>query len=448
MSALVLAAHVDPEHLASTVAALRGLGHAVLQAESASTVREHVVRAAPDVVVGDLVLCRSAPLDGLWPPALLVCGGEGSGPPVELPLSLFARWQAPAGALHAPPPAAALDALLAARAVWLDRAETRRALAARAIDPLGGPGAEARRLRDQVARIASTPRTTTLILGGPGSGRRSLARALHERSPRAQGACVILDVARAAPGELEALVLCAGLEGREGPKGTGGAPSAPARARDGTLCLHRVDALSGGDQAWLAGFLLERTWIEQPSGLERALSARLVATAGLDLAEQVEQGRFREDLYSRLNVMSARIAPLAGRPADVAALARQHAARAAAEHPELFRGEVSPAALDALRAHAWPGNEAELAAVLERALWLAGPTPIGPRHLALGDPRAPERAGAETLPLGDRSWKGVEEALIRRVLEEAEGNRSRAARMLGVNRATLYNKLRAYRIED
>lgn len=160
----------------------------------------------------------------------------------------------------------------------------------------------------------------------------------------------------------------------------------------------------------------------------------------------VSAGRFREDLYYRLNVLSIRVPALRDRSEDVAPLARRFAEEISRELG-LEAREFTPATLERLARHAWPGNVRELRNVVERALVQGtGPT-IEVEGIDDGRTRptgALAAGAALVLDVPDRSLKSVERALIERVLSETSGNRSQAARVLGVNRATLYNKLRVY----
>jgi DNA-binding NtrC family response regulator len=181
--------------------------------------------------------------------------------------------------------------------------------------------------------------------------------------------------------------------------------------------------------------------------VREGVDTRLIAATRHDLEERVSAGRLREDLFYRINVLTLRVPPLRERRADVPVLA-ERAARRASEAFGIAFGGFTAAACQALQEHAWPGNLRELASVVERAVLVADGESVAPKHLAWPTtPRA--ESGDERVawvPLGERSLRSVEERLIRRVLEELDGNRSRAAKVLGINRTTLYNKLRLYGI--
>jgi len=284
----------------------------------------------------------------------------------------------------------------------------------------------------QLARVAAAPTTTVLIEGEAGVGKRLVARAVHENSARREGPFV--GVACAASRELEV----AGT--RRGPFD---------QAAGGTLFLDAVGELAPERQAELARLVRERAGREAGAGPG---DVRVIASSHEPLAERVAAGAFREDLFYRLNVMALRVPPLRERAEDVPTLATHFLARFAEQHggPTVAFTE---AAMRKLVAHRWPGNVRELENAVERAVLLASGTRILPEHLELGaSQEAPPPALPAAAPDGDEvggepTLRELEESHIRRVLARTAGNRSRAARILGVNRTTLYSKLRRYGIE-
>jgi DNA-binding NtrC family response regulator len=326
---------------------------------------------------------------------------------------------------------------------------------ARRPGPLLGSSRAVRRLLETIERVASTPRTTVLITGETGVGKETVAREIHARSARAGAAFVALPCAGLRPERL-ALAL--------------------RRAAGGTLFLDEVGALERELQELLLCFLSERRIgpAESPSsaaGQPPSQAAggppsreaapgdvRVIASTRLDLARRVAERRLREDLHYRLNVLSIEVPPLRERRDDLPELV-EHCLARLAEELGLVRLALSPQAHALALAHAWPGNLRELRNALERGALRAQEGVVAAPALALPDLRTsahpaaemPAAAGAAreaaaALPIGDGSLRAVEEALIRRVLADACGNRSRAARVLGVNRTTLYNKLRLYGI--
>ena len=296
-----------------------------------------------------------------------------------------------------------------------------------------------------------SPRTTVLVTGESGVGKELVARAVHEQSARAERPFVALNCAALAENLLEAE-----LFGYEPGAFTGGRPAGHegliAAAEGGTLFLDEIGELALQLQAKLLRVLQERCYRRVGGNADRSMDVRIVASTNRDLVAMVEAGSFREDLYYRLNVLSIHIPPLRERPEDIAPISAHFLAQCSAELALEF-ADLSESALERLRGHRWPGNVRELRNAIERATVLCRDGRVTPEHLELAPPaatRGARREGAQEtlvqLPLESWELRRMEEALIRRALEEFSGNRSRAARELGINRATLYNKLRAYGI--
>ncbi len=304
---------------------------------------------------------------------------------------------------------------------------------------LFGESPASARLLSQVERVAGTPRTTVLLRGVRGRELELVARAIHARSgPLLDG----LDTgAFDANGPFYG-VHCAALSARTGAfesddRVFGGDDGLFERASNGTLFLDEVADLSTALQAHLLE-LLERRAAEKPP-------LRIVASTAADLEAAVDDDRFRADLFYRLNVLTIRVPRLHERAADIPAVVDAVLTRM--RRMLGVRTVVSDAALEALAAHAWPGNLFELEATLGKAVVAAGggDGTIEPEHL---DFASASRPHGELVPAvsAKRSLRDVEEETIRRILVEEGGNRSRAARTLGINRTTLYNKLRQYGI--
>ena len=305
-----------------------------------------------------------------------------------------------------------------------------------------------RRVLEHVGRVAGTPRTTALVTGESGVGKELVARAIHERSARADGPFVAVNCAAIHEELLEAK-----LFGYEPGAFTGGDPAGCdgliAAAEGGTLLLDEVGEMEPALQAKLLRVLQERTYRRVGGTVDLPMDLRVVAATNRDLAAMVEEGGFREDLYYRLNVLSIQVPPLRERPEDVAPIATHFLARFAEELDRDFTG-FSEAAMEALQRHPWPGNVRELKNAVERAAMQAEQGLLRPDHLSL--PRVGGATAApldgSTLALDGWNLKGMEESLIRRALVEFDGNRSQVARELGINRTTLYNKLKVYGIDE
>jgi len=292
------------------------------------------------------------------------------------------------------------------------------------MDPelLRGPSAVAARLASQIERVSSTPRTTVLLCGERGRELELSARAIHAASggKRASSPFVRLAGAR--------------LRDLAGPFD---------QAEDGTLFLEEIADLGPAQQSELLELLEERAGHE-----ERVDGPRLIASTAVDLEREVERGRFREDLFYRLNVLTIRVPPLRQRLEDLEVLCERLLESLRSTLGVAFRLDAEALAL--LRSHGWPGGLLELESVLGCAAVACAPGErIGAGHLhgfledrSRGDALVPQ----PPRPIAGRTLRDLEEAAIRQVLVEVGGNRSRAARTLGINRTTLYNKLRLYGI--
>ncbi len=297
----------------------------------------------------------------------------------------------------------------------------------------------------QVAKVAPQ-KTTVLLEGESGTGKELVARALHERSPRAALPFVAVNCG-AIPGELLESELFGHVRGAF-TDATRNKKGLAAEADGGTLFLDEIGELPLHLQVKLLRFLQEEE--VRPVGDTRArkVDVRVVAATARDLARAVAEGRFREDLYWRLNVVGVRLPPLRERPEDVPALAAHFLARYAPLRPELVGMTFSPEAEAALRSHRWPGNVRELEHVVERAVVLAEGAIVGEEDLpdAVRGPPGSTRPAA--LPYDSlsvkRAIRAVEEQLIRAALERTGGNRTRAAELLELSYRALLYKIKDY----
>jgi len=284
------------------------------------------------------------------------------------------------------------------------------------------------------ARVAATD-ATVLILGESGTGKELVARAIHQASPRAAGPFVAVDCGAIAEGVLESE-----LFGHARGAFTGAQASRRGlfeEATGGTLFLDEIGDVGPGLQARLLRALQEGTIRRVGTNEPLAIDVRVVAATNRDLEAAVREGRFREDLFFRLNVVTIRIPPLRERREDVPLLAEHFAHKHG--RPD-GAAAISPAAHDLLMAHDWPGNVRELENVVARALALNHAGVVLPDDLpeALRGPRRPGPT-LSGLALTDRPpLAELERRYALLVLAESGGNKTRAAELLGIDRKTLY----------
>ncbi|HKI85727.1 MAG TPA: sigma-54 dependent transcriptional regulator [Thermoanaerobaculia bacterium] len=296
------------------------------------------------------------------------------------------------------------------------------------LDDLLGHSRALSGLLDGAQRMAESD-GTILILGEAGSGRSTLARALHHASPRAHAALVEVD-----PGTIPASLFEGELFGYEAGAFTGAEHSSPgrvARAAGGTLLLDHIEELPLAVQPKLLRLLAERRYASL-GGRERDADVRIIAVAASDLAFRVEKSLFRSDLYYRLDVLTLSLPALKERRDEIGAIAKGMVADLA-ERLGRRAPELAPQALEWMMAYEWPGNLRELRNVLEHTLILSSGEPLNP---------PPRRSGAAP----PRPLTELEEEAIRQALAHTGGRQGRAAELLGISRKTLWKKRRQYGI--
>ena len=298
-----------------------------------------------------------------------------------------------------------------------------------------------------IIRQAAPSSATVLLLGESGTGKELFARALHEHSSRAQQPFVPINCAA-----IPETILESELFGYERGAFTGAVARKEGRierAQGGTLFLDEIGELSPAVQVKLLRFLQEGE-IERLGGTSTVkVDSRVVAATNRDLSAAVQAGKFREDLYYRLNVIQVVLPPLRERVEDIPLLADYFVARYAAKNSKQFSG-ITPGAMEALEAYAWPGNVRELENAIERAVVLspgseididALPQPL--LHAARG-PRGPIPPALEgrtlSIPLGT-TMEEIELRVIRETLRHTKGDKNLAAQLLGIAARTIYRKL-------
>jgi transcriptional regulator with PAS, ATPase and Fis domain len=285
-----------------------------------------------------------------------------------------------------------------------------------------------------VEQVASSS-ATVLIQGESGTGKELFARAIHERSGRANKPFVAVNCAA-----LPETLLESELFGYERGAFTGAAGRKEGRfelADGGTLFLDEVADLSAVTQPKILRVLQEGEFERLGGTRSIKVDVRLVAASNQDLAQLVKERRFREDLFYRLNVITLGVPPLRDRREDIPALAMHFLRRHAARYRKPLTG-FDAGGMQALLAHSWPGNIRELDHAIERAVLLSHGDQIRAGDLGL---RATTSAAPrlEDLPLED-----VEKMLIQKALARYEGNVSRAAQALGLSRSALYRRIASY----
>jgi DNA-binding NtrC family response regulator len=287
-----------------------------------------------------------------------------------------------------------------------------------------------------IGRVAASE-ANVLVSGESGTGKELVADAIHRFSRRSQGPLVKVNCAAIPESLLEAE-----LFGHEKGAFTNAVSRRIGRfeqADKGTVFLDEVAELSSALQAKLLRVIQERTIERLGSNVALNVDFRLVAATAQDLGGAVASGKFREDLYYRLNVLGIALPPLRDRREDIPFLVQRYLGRS--ERPVTIRQD----ALDRIMAHNWPGNVRELENVITRAIVLAPGGIITPGCIQLAD-RSLLRSSSwlEQVPHRDGYWqviRQVEAQLVRAALGEAQGNKAEAARILGIQRRLLYEKL-------
>jgi len=289
------------------------------------------------------------------------------------------------------------------------------------------------------ARRAAQSDATVLLLGETGTGKEVIAQAIHSASPRAHGPFIVVSAAAIPDASLEAEFF-------------GAAPSRDGKfvvADGGTLFLDEVGDMPMATQAKLLRVLQEKE--VEPLGSNRVIKVdvRVIAASSVDLRRMVSSGRFRSDLYYRLCVLPIELPPLRERVSDIEALC-DHILEEIAGRAGSPPRELTPTALAVLSAYAWPGNIRELHNVLEEVALKSDRPRLSAEELALALPRVQRstKAGSGVaLRLAD-VVADAERNAIRSALAAAQGKKALAAELLGISRATLYEKLSALTVES
>ena len=446
---LILIVDDDSPHRSMLRTVLRGWGYAVEEAEDGAAAVEQVKARAFDAVLTDV---RMARLDGIaalreireWNPSI--------------PVLIMTAWSSVQNAVDALRLGAydyltkplELDELKLA----LERALDHTRLARESQEPgraqseasslLLGRSEAMRELVEMVETVAPTE-ATVLVSGESGTGKELVARAIQAASTRRDKPFVTINCAALAENLLESELFghekgaftCADRR-REGRF---------VQAHGGTLFLDEIGEMPLSLQAKLLRVLQQGE--VQRVGCDETIKVdvRVIAATNRVLADEVAAGRFREDLFYRLNVIGLEVPPLRARREDIPLLASTFLERHAAANRKTIKG-FTPQAMDAMLRYGWPGNVRELENAVERAVILSGGEYVAERALPLAVQNAPvPDADGEELALGSMSLEDVERKAIEATLRETEDNKSEAARRLGITRATLHSKLKKYGLE-
>ncbi len=428
-------------------------GYEVLAAESGERALELVAANAPDVMLLDV---RLPGIDGLTtlqralvlhPDVSVLMMSAHS----TVDIAVEAMKHGAVDFLVKPFPFQSLDAAVQ-RA--LAAARTRRQIAAltserrSTVETLGalvGQSAAMENVRGMVSRLSASDATTVLVEGDSGSGKEVVARAIHFGSARADRPFLQVNCA-ALPEHL----LESELFGHERGSFTDAHTQKQGlfeSAEGGTVMLDEIGDLHPGGQAKLLRLLESKTFRRVGGVNELRADVRVLAATNVNLEERVSEGRFRADLFFRLNVVRLRVPPLREHAEDIPLLTAHFIARFNQEMKRQVRG-VAPAAMDLLQAHQWPGNIRELRNVVERAFILhAAVDELRPEHLPPELRAEPTRKLEKPAPAVSGEGlvlEDVEKRLISEALEVSSGNQSKAARLLGISRDTLRYRLKKH----
>jgi len=306
----------------------------------------------------------------------------------------------------------------------------------------------------ETARAIANTRATVLLLGESGTGKSRLARCLHATSDRRSGPFQVVHC-----GALPSALLESELFGHAKGAFTGAIRDRAGRfeeADGGTIFLDEIQSAPLELQVKLLRVLQDREFERVGETRTRQVDVRILAASNQDLLAAIDRGEFREDLYWRLNVVSLTLPPLRERPADVLRLTETFLRRFAREYRRTVP-ILGPEVPECLAAYSWPGNLRQLENVVERALLVCQGTTLHREHLP-EEVRAEGRLGSlvhpgslvaglshlqEILPL-KQALIAPERAILIHALESTRGNRSEAAERLGINRTTLFNKMRKH----
>ncbi|MBV9502448.1 MAG: sigma-54-dependent Fis family transcriptional regulator [Acidobacteriaceae bacterium] len=340
-----------------------------------------------------------------------------------------------------------VDKVIAAQALRDENRRLREELDHRyQFDNIIGRSAAMREIFHTVERVAPT-RATVLLAGESGVGKDMIARAIHQHSPRNNRAFVKINCTALPENLMESE-----LFGYEKGAFTGATASKPGKfeqADGGTAFLDEIGDVPGNIQVKLLRVLQERQFERLGSNITRNVDLRVIAATNVDLRAALEEGRFREDLYYRLNVVPISIPPLRERKEDIPFLAMHFIRKLASDLGSIVK-DISPAAMDRLVSHSWPGNVRELENTIERSMVLASHEVLESSDIRIEPARNAAALESQQIPLlpEGETLEHWEQMMIREALRRANGNKSQAARMLGLTRNALRYRLSQMGLES
>ncbi len=346
-----------------------------------------------------------------------------------------------------------IEKALSTQALRREVLELRAQQATFADDPEGiiiGNCRQMKEIYNLIKQVAKSPSTTVLIQGESGTGKELVARAIHHMSSRKNGRFVDINCAALTESLLEAE-----LFGYEKGSFTGaaaaGKPGLFEVADKGTIFLDEIGEMGISLQAKLLRVLQERQFKRVGGINDIKIDVRVLASTNRNLEEEVDSGNFRKDLYYRLKVLPIYVPPLRERGSDILLLVKHFVHRYNNEFNKNMH-HIPPETEKQLLEYQWPGNIRELKNVIERAVLIATNgtllpelvAPVGPgRKTVVNDAVCSEEDGGES---SIRSLANIEKQHIQKVLNETSWRRTEAAKILGINRTTLYNKIKEYGI--
>lgn len=313
------------------------------------------------------------------------------------------------------------------------------------VENIIGESPAMKEILETVQTVAPT-KATVLVLGESGTGKELIAKAIHQLSPRSKQPMVTVHCAA-----LPATLLESELFGHEKGAFTGAHERRIGRfeqAQGGTLFLDEIGEIDPTIQVKLLRFLGERTFERVGSSKTLTADVRLIAATNKNLETLVKAGSFREDLYFRLKVVEITLPPLRQRMSDVPLLAQAFLREFAKENGKPVK-EFSPEALEAMMHYSWPGNVRELRTAVEHAVVFCRGEKVGLRDLPTTVREGISQLADASTPLVQNTMtiEEAEKQLIARALKECGGNRTEAAKKIGVSRRTLHRKLHEYHLE-